>query len=128
MSGNGDLRASFIACEEVSPLCPVEATVLGYTPNLGANVFFAVAFGIAVFATIGIGVWKKTWTFTAAVALGAGLETMGLFPSRPSFREHLLMDNPVAFLRGLHNPRRLGKSSVELTQTKKTQATPVELR
>lgn len=79
MSQDGNLRASFMACEELSIYCPVEATVLGYAPNMGASIFFAVAFGLAAVATIGIGIWKRTWTFTAAVGLGAVLETMGSF-------------------------------------------------
>ena len=83
MSNDGSLRASFMACEELSAYCPVEATVLGYAPNLGASIFFTIAFGIAAFATIGIGIWKRTWTFMMAVGLGALLETMGLFSSRP---------------------------------------------
>ncbi|KAB5572785.1 RTA1 like protein-domain-containing protein [Coniochaeta sp. 2T2.1] len=33
-------------CEAVSPSCPVEATVYGYTPNLGGNAFYAVIFAI----------------------------------------------------------------------------------
>ncbi|CAI4210917.1 unnamed protein product [Parascedosporium putredinis] len=77
MSQDGNLRASFMACEELSAYCPVEATVLGYAPNMGASIFFAIAFGLAAVATIGIGIWKRTWTFTAAVGLGAVLETMG---------------------------------------------------
>ncbi|PKS09288.1 hypothetical protein jhhlp_003902 [Lomentospora prolificans] len=66
MSNDGSLRASFMACEELSAYCPVEATVLGYAPNLGASIFFTIAFGIAAFATIGIGIWKRTWTFMMA--------------------------------------------------------------
>ncbi|KAH8881107.1 hypothetical protein GQ53DRAFT_832638 [Thozetella sp. PMI_491] len=33
-------------CKEVSPDCPVEATVYGYVPNLGGNAFYAVVFAI----------------------------------------------------------------------------------
>ena len=70
-------RGSFDRCSEVTPLCPVQATVLGYYPNLGANIFFAVAFGICLVAAVGIGIRSKTWTFTAAITLGLILETAG---------------------------------------------------
>lgn len=84
----GDLGDAFRSCDEVSFFCPVEATVLGYAPNLGANIFFTVAFGVLCLATVVIGVRGKTWTFSAAVALGCILETMGAFrfpsPFQPS--------------------------------------------
>lgn len=82
----GDLRASFKSCEEVSLLCPIEATVLGYAPNLGASIFFTVAFGIVAIATIAIGVRAKTWTFMAALSLGCILETLGSFVAIPPLR------------------------------------------
>lgn len=80
----GDLGANFRSCGDISPFCPVEATVLGYAPNLGASIFFSVAFGILCLATIVIGVRGKTWTFSAAVALGCVLETMGALSISPN--------------------------------------------
>ena len=68
-------------CDELSVFCPVEATVLGYAPNLGANIFFTVAFGVSCLATLAIGFRAKTWTFSGAVALACILETMGESPS-----------------------------------------------
>ena len=73
----GDLGAAFRSCDDLSFFCPVEATVLGYAPNLGASIFFTIAFGILCLATIVIGLRGKTWTFSAAVGLGCILETMG---------------------------------------------------
>jgi hypothetical protein len=64
-------------CTEVSPICPVEATTLGYYPNLGANVFFCVVFGLCTISTFAIGMWKRTWAFGAVVAAGFALETAG---------------------------------------------------
>lgn len=75
-----DLGAAFRSCDDVSPLCPVEATVLGYAPNLGASIFFTIAFALLGAATIWIGVRARTWTFMAALGLGCILEMMG-----PSF-------------------------------------------
>ena len=76
----GDLGAAFRTCDDVSLFCPVEATVLGYAPNLGASAFFTAAFAILCLASIWAGVRGKTWTFSAAVAMGCVLETMGACP------------------------------------------------
>ena len=64
-------------CTEPSALCHVEDTVLGYYPNLGSGVFFTIAFGICLVAALSIGVWKRTWTYTAAIGVGLFLETAG---------------------------------------------------
>ncbi|TDZ24600.1 Sphingoid long-chain base transporter RSB1 [Colletotrichum orbiculare MAFF 240422] len=55
-------RRPFRECTEVSVYCPVEMTVLSYYPNLGANLFFAVAFGLVVLTSGVLGTWKRTWT------------------------------------------------------------------
>ncbi len=68
----------FDDCKEVSLACPVEATVLGYYPNLGSGYFFAVCFGILTIAAAVQGVWKRTWTYAAAIVLGLLLETLGM--------------------------------------------------
>lgn len=52
-------------------------TVLSYYPNFGANIFFAVAFGLIVLVSATIGTWKRTWTFMALVTGGCVLETVG---------------------------------------------------
>ncbi|KAJ9206613.1 hypothetical protein DTO164E3_854 [Paecilomyces variotii] len=67
----------FGLCTEVTPQCPVQATTLGYYPNRGANVFFAVVFGICTLVTFLVGVNRKTWTFAFAVTAGFALETVG---------------------------------------------------
>ncbi|KAL1857972.1 hypothetical protein Plec18167_001623 [Paecilomyces lecythidis] len=67
----------FALCTEVSPQCPVQATTLGYAPNLGANVFFAVVFGLCTLVTFVVGVSRKTWTFAFAVTAGFAMETIG---------------------------------------------------
>jgi hypothetical protein len=70
-------RKSYNECSEISDLCPVEATVLGYTPNLGASLFFTVAFGILLLASIYLAVRKRTWTYSAGLTCGLLLETAG---------------------------------------------------
>ncbi|KAH6673937.1 RTA1 like protein [Plectosphaerella plurivora] len=67
----------FKMCTEVTDICTVERTVLGYYPNFGANAFFAAAFLLFAAASGGIGVWKKTWTFTVTVTGGTALEGVG---------------------------------------------------
>ncbi|KAF7559634.1 hypothetical protein G7046_g4517 [Stylonectria norvegica] len=73
------LRAahSFDECTEVSDICPVSATVLGYYPSLGASIFFALAFGVLTIAAGVLGVWKRTWTFGVAITIGLLLECLG---------------------------------------------------
>lgn len=88
MAGDGEggyQRGSFDRCDDVSPECPVGATVLGYYPNLGASIFFALAFGLCFIASLFLGIRSKTWTFTASIGLGLALETAGNQP--PSYKE-----------------------------------------
>lgn len=68
---------SFDDCTKVTPDCPVDATVLGYVPNLGSSIFFAIAFGLLCVASLGVGLWKRTWTYCAAVTVGVFLECIG---------------------------------------------------
>lgn len=75
---NETIRRPFDECSEISIYCPVEATVLGYYPNVGANIFFAVAFGIVTIVSGYIGIKKRTWAYMAAVTGGALLETAGI--------------------------------------------------
>jgi hypothetical protein len=70
-------RLSFDQCTELSALCPVEATVLGYAPNFGASIFFAVCFGILLIIALTVSVWKRTWSYGAAISVGLLLELCG---------------------------------------------------
>ncbi|RGP61718.1 hypothetical protein FLONG3_10434 [Fusarium longipes] len=69
--------ASFDTCTEISDLCPVEATVLGYVPNKGSSIFFTVCFAILFVSAVGIGIWRRTWTYAATLGAGLLLETIG---------------------------------------------------
>lgn len=82
MSGTNHTARPFYTCEEVSPLCPVEATTLGYYPIKGLNIFFAVGFGLAGLVTLVVGIWKRTWSYMAFVAAGAMLELAGRLLAR----------------------------------------------
>ncbi|KAH8173446.1 RTA1 like protein [Sarocladium implicatum] len=77
MSGDHTERKSMKDCTEVSDFCPVEATVLGYVPNLGASIFFTTVFGALLTLSIVFAIWKRTWTYSAGLTCGLVLETAG---------------------------------------------------
>lgn len=64
-------------CTKVTPECPVEGTIYGYYPSLGANAFFCAFFGIALVAQLIQGIRWRTWTFMIALSLGALAEAIG---------------------------------------------------
>lgn len=66
-------------CTEVSELCPVKLTTLGYYPNKPLNIFCAVAFGLALIIQLVIGIWKKTYAFTGFIVAGCALEVAGTY-------------------------------------------------
>ncbi|KAF2637508.1 RTA1-domain-containing protein [Massarina eburnea CBS 473.64] len=66
-------------CYKVTPLCPVEATIYGYTPSLGWNAFFAVFFGVSALIHLGLGIRYKTWTYMIGVGLGCLAECGGYY-------------------------------------------------
>ncbi|CAM1511717.1 Fc.00g092300.m01.CDS01 [Cosmosporella sp. VM-42] len=84
------LRSVYDECTDISPRCPVEATVLGYTPNLGSSIFFALCFGLITITAAVLSVWKRTWTYGAALTVGVGLEALGYIGRA------LMHDNPWA--------------------------------
>lgn len=64
-------------CTEVTPICRVEYTTLGYYPNQGVNIFLAIAFGLCAILTFAIGIWKRTWGYSVAITAGCILECAG---------------------------------------------------
>ncbi len=71
----------FKSCHEVSAVCPVKATTLGYYPNAGINAFFAAGFGLSTFAllvTLFFGLLpRRTWGYSCFISAGAALELAG---------------------------------------------------
>ncbi|KUI68077.1 Sphingoid long-chain base transporter RSB1 [Cytospora mali] len=68
---------TFYECTQVSPMCPVEATTLGYYPNKPLNSFIAAAFGLAMIIQLVFGIWKRTWPFMSFIVAGCALELAG---------------------------------------------------
>jgi hypothetical protein len=50
-------------CTDVSSECPVEGTIYGYYPSMGANAFFVAFFALAFILNLGFGIRYKTWTY-----------------------------------------------------------------
>lgn len=67
-------------CKSVSPLCPVDQTIYGYYPNMGANAFFLALFAVLCAVNVAQGIKYKTWTYMIALALGSLTEAIGTSP------------------------------------------------
>lgn len=78
MASNHTMANPYKSCVQVTDDCPVQATVLGYYPNLGSGYFFTVMFGLCLIGTVVLGIYKRTWTYTAALTCGLILETAGV--------------------------------------------------
>lgn len=70
-------KGDFRQCLEVSEKCPVNATLYGYRPDMGANAFLCALFGLCFIASLVIGIITKTWTYTIALGIGTFLECAG---------------------------------------------------
>jgi hypothetical protein len=67
----------YYSCTQVTDWCPVWATTLGYYPNRGINIFFAIGFAAATVTALVLGARKKTWSYTGFIAAGCALELAG---------------------------------------------------
>lgn len=64
-------------CHEVTSRCPVEATVLGYRPNLTVNVVLAVVFCLCMIFNAATSSWSRAWGYSAFLVAGCSLEFAG---------------------------------------------------
>lgn len=64
-------------CTSISIYCPLEFTIYGYYPSLGANAFFCAFFAIAAFLQFVFGLRWKTWTYMIALVFGCLGECIG---------------------------------------------------
>lgn len=73
------MSQSYDNCKDVSPECPVEASLYGYAPNLGANVFYAIIFAVCALIQLYFTCryWKLWKGFSILVCVGCVLESAG---------------------------------------------------
>jgi len=64
-----------------------------YIPNYGANMFFAVFFGILIVPQLGLGYLYRTWGFAIGMIIGLVLEVLG-YVSRVQIHNNPFADNP----------------------------------
>ena len=64
-------------CTAVSIYCPVEYTIYGYYPNLGANAFFLAFFALCLGINLVLGIRYKTWTYMIGLGFGTLAEALG---------------------------------------------------
>ena len=72
-------------CTYLSEACPVEFTIYGFLPNLGASWFFCIFFGIAFGFQFIQGLKWKNWTFMIALVWGCIAECIGTLGASPTF-------------------------------------------
>lgn len=70
-------RPSYNSCDEVSAFCPIEATLYGYRPTLGATTFFAALFALNLLITLGFMIYSRLWSFQAWLSFGLLFEIIG---------------------------------------------------
>lgn len=69
--------ASTADCQKISPECPLEATIYGYQPNLGGNVFMVILFGTCAIAQVFLGIKYRLRAYPIVVSLGCLGECIG---------------------------------------------------
>lgn len=72
-----DWHPSFKTCDDVSAICPVEATVYGDYFNLGACIFFLVAHFLLFGAQAYLAWRSRAWAFCVWLGIGTLFEVMG---------------------------------------------------
>ena len=70
-------RPSYSSCDEVTPACPIEATLYGYRPTLGATALFAAVFALNLVITLMLMVRSRLWSFQAWLSVGLIFEIIG---------------------------------------------------
>ena len=70
-------RPSYNSCDEVTLACPIEATLYGYRPTLGATALFAAIFALNLIVTLVFMVRSRLWSFQAWLSVGLIFEIIG---------------------------------------------------
>lgn len=66
-----------LGCVGNATVCPVEASIYGYEPNLPATCFFLVLFALCGVVNIYLGIRYKTWAYMVALGLACFTEALG---------------------------------------------------
>lgn len=61
--------ANPLYCDDITPECPVEASIYGYYPDLFANWFFVAFFGLFTLLNFFVGWRYRTWSYMVGMAL-----------------------------------------------------------
>lgn len=64
-----------------------------YLPSFGANLFYAIFFGVLIIPQVGLGFLYKTWGFAIGMVLGLVLEVVG-YISRVEIHNSPFASNP----------------------------------
>ena len=87
-------------CTDVSPICPVQDTIYGYSPSLPLNALFVAIFALCALLQIILGIRAKTYFFCYVLVLGCTGEAIG-------YAGRIIMhSNPVSYF-PLPNPNQL---------------------
>lgn len=68
---------SYQTCNSVSPLCPLEATIYAYRPNLGGAVIFVALFFLCLVGNFVLAFRMKNYGFSVWILIGIALEVLG---------------------------------------------------
>ncbi|KAI8648168.1 hypothetical protein NCS57_01484600 [Fusarium keratoplasticum] len=85
---DSNFKPGYDTCDEVTPQCPVEATLYGDYFTKGPIIFFAVAFGLLLLYQIWFTFKSRAWGFSIWLILGTVFEMVG-YSSRME-----MVDNP----------------------------------
>lgn len=64
-------------CTDVTEQCPVERSIYGYYPSIGANAFFVALFAMCGALQLLFGIRYKTWTYLIAMVLACIDQALG---------------------------------------------------
>ncbi|ETI22793.1 hypothetical protein G647_06869 [Cladophialophora carrionii CBS 160.54] len=64
-------------CTEITEYCPVELSVYGYHPDIGANGFFLGFFALFALINLGLGIRYRTWSYMVALTAGCVCASIG---------------------------------------------------
>lgn len=64
-------------CTDITLACPVELTVYGYYPSIGANAYAVAVFSVCLVVNLALGWRFRTWTYLIAMSLACATSVGG---------------------------------------------------